>query len=268
MPGYEYQRYFAEVANNQDPEFRGRIAVKSFDFTGDDEAVLLDYSAGDWVEPALDWGWFYVPDVGELVEIEILANTPGDIIPYQSLISNPKICWRGKRFPGDEGDSQVGARPIPDEFKSNYKRRGFYTPLGHIFYFDDTEGDSKISLSWKEKNKVQTLLLDKDGIKILVDGTNTLHLKVGELELKLSDGASWKVTGKDADAVGLLGNAAVKVAIADTLQSFYSTAATGVKAIFDAHIHPTGMGPSGQPTTQFPAWNSAINSNHLKIPNG
>jgi len=260
-PGYEYQRYIAEVTKNEDPQKRGRIVVKSFDFSGDDETDLLDSDDEEngWIEPALDWGWFYIPDIGETVEIEVLASTPGDILPYQSSVMNPKITWRGKRFPADLGKREdgssvtvkEGARPIPDEFKVNYKRRGFATPLGHILYFDDTEGASEISLSWKENGIVHTLSLDKDGLKFLVD-----------------DGESLKVSLAGADATALLGDGAVKVAIANHLQTFYTTAITGIKPTFDDHIHPTGMGPSGKSVTQFPAWNSAINSSKLTIPDG
>jgi hypothetical protein len=260
-PGYEYQRYIAEVTKNEDPLKRGRIVVKSFDFSGDDETDLLDSDDEEngWIEPALDWGWFYIPDIGETVEIEILASTPGDILPYQSSVMNPKITWRGKRFPADlgkraDGSSVTvkdGARPIPDEFKENYKRRGFATPLGHILYFDDMEGMSEICLSWKEDDKVHAIRLDKDGYHFEVEGGDSFH-----------------VSGKDADATAFLGNGAVKVAIANHLQTFYTTAITGIKATFDDHVHPTGMGPSGKSVTQFPSWNSAINSSKLTIPDG
>lgn len=251
MPNYEYQRFMAEVTENKDPLFRGRIAVKSFDFTGDDDSNLLDHQSDIWVEPAFDWGWFYVPDVGELVEIEILVSDPGDVFQYQSSVMNPKIFWRGKRFPGDNrSDTQTGARPVPSEFKTGYKRRGFSTPMGHILYFDDTPGGSRICLSWKEGSKIRSILLDKNAFSFLVD----------------SDGFAFTISGKDSDASSVIGDGAVKVAIANHLESFYSTAVTGMKAIFDNHIHPTGMGPSGKSATQFPTWDSGINSSRLTIP--
>ena len=261
MSRYEYQRFMAEVTRTNDPLKRGRIVVKSFDFTGDDETNLLDPDdiKNGWVEPSFDWGWFYIPDIGELVEIEILVSSPNDMYEYQSSVMNPRIFWRGKRYPGDEGKNfdnspiteKQGARPIPDEFVENYKRRGFATPLGHILYFDDTEGASEICLSWKENSKVHAIRLDKDGYHFEVEGGDSFH-----------------VSGKDSDATAFLGNGAVKVAIANHLQTFYTTAITGIKPTFDDHIHPTGMGPSGKPVTQFPSWNSAINSSKLTIPDG
>ena len=56
----------------------------------------------------------------------------------------------------------------------------------------------------------------------------------------------------------------LSVAIAEKLEALY----TNVKAAFDSHNHATGVGPSGPPMPQptFPAWDSDINSNKVKLP--
>jgi len=257
--------YLARVVSNQDPEKRGRVKVSCYDLIGAEQEIP------DWVEPMLDWGWFYVPDVDEIIEIEVLLGTGRDTRSLETSLSNLNIKWRGGRAYG--GEMTDAPRPVPDLFKVNFKRRGIATPLGHILYFDDTPGKQEITLSWSDGGTppvYSSVTVDKDGTILLslVDGEHVLHLKPNELEVKLSEGASLKLTGKAADAVTLLGNGAVKATIADHLQTFYERTVTGVKAIFDDHIHPTGMGPSGKPVTQLPAWESTINSNKLKFPDG
>lgn len=90
--------------------------------------------------------------------------------------------------------------------------------------------------------------------------------------VRLDDGSSFDLTDKGPGAIAIIGNGAVKAAIADHLQSWYATALTGLKSYLDTHIHSTGMGPSGPPSagTPFPApgWDPSINSAHLKFPDG
>ena len=77
------ERYEAVVSSNEDEEQRGRIQVTCPALLGDDITVLPC-----WLEPIHDWGWFYVPDVGEQVEIEIAASdeldeTFGQTFPHE-----------------------------------------------------------------------------------------------------------------------------------------------------------------------------------------
>jgi hypothetical protein len=261
----DVRTYLARVVNNKDPEKRGRVKVSCPDLVGTNRELP------DWVEPLLDWGWFYVPDVDELIEIEVLLTTGRDTRPLESSLHKLNMKWRGGRVYG--GEKTDAPRPIPDQFTENYKRRGIATPLGHILFFDDTPGEQTVTLSWSDGSTppvYSSITVDTDGtIKLsLGDGQHLLHLKENELEVKLSEGASLKVTGKDSSTVTVLGDGGVKAAIADHLQTLYTQAVTGMKPTFDDHIHPTGMGPSGKPVTQFPGWNSAINSNKLKFPDG
>jgi len=57
------------------------------------------------------------------------------------------------------------------------------------------------------------------------------------------------------------GVATFSLAIAEKLQALYVAA----KAIYDVHVHPTGMGPSGPPPAPFPAWDATIASIKAKI---
>lgn len=89
----------------------------------------------------------------------------------------------------------------------------------------------------------------------------------GNWNMKVEDGESLTVAGKDAAATLTLGDGAVKVAVADHLQTLYE----GLKSKLDAadgHKHPTGVGPSGPPDTPVVAdpWDANINSDKMTIP--
>lgn len=141
---------------NQDEEKRGRIRVTCVGLLGDEETEFPIY-----VEPVHDWGWFYVPDIGEQVEIEVTEGSSEDEQYGQMSIDNPNIKWRSARYYGNtEGQTPT---PIDARFtEKNYgKRRGFATPAGHIIMFDDTEKQEEIFISWKDGTS--SFQIDKDG---------------------------------------------------------------------------------------------------------
>lgn len=265
------ETYPATVSSNQDPEKRGRLLVTCAGLMGDEEAEVPP-----WVEPVLQWGWFIIPDVGELVEIEVVVSSDEDEQPGQASIDNPDIKWRGHRHYGNEEGPQP--TPIPDDFKTNYgKRRGFATPGGHILMFDDTDGDRSISLTWTNENEERSFLsFDSDGSWVV--GTKTGHTmyfncKANELSiidqngnLLSSDSAGIRIVNKDGDSVELKGgNIQVLAASGVTLSCKDATLDAGkvnlggqplteavikgvaMVAALVAHTHPTGVGPSGPP---------------------
>lgn len=120
----------------------------------------------------------------------------------------------------------------------------------------------------------------------LGDGSDTTEVfsllidNMGNINIEQSQTSSivqWKTDQTVIDINGPLGEffislsgvPSVAVAIADHLQTLWNQAYSKM-VTFDTHIHPTGVGPSGPPTplAQFPAWNSAINSTKLNIPDG
>lgn len=192
------ERYEAVVSNNEDEEQRGRIEVTCPGLMGDEETVLPV-----WVEPAHDWGWFYVPDVGEQVEIEVITKSDLDEAPGQSILENPVPTWRSKRPPTDVEleDTEDGseARPIHDDFIStNYaKRRGFTTPWGHVLLFDDTEGDPRIYLTHMgeqlpvgeapEPEKFTRVEIEPDGsLKVAFLNKHMVHLTTEKGNLRIA----------------------------------------------------------------------------------
>ncbi len=218
-----------------DEEQLGRIRVSCAGLLGDEDSELPD-----WVLPKFDWGWFYIPDVGEIVEIEVTTGSETDEIPGQSSIDGLDVHWTGtgKRYLTNESvEGQNEVRIIHDEFKTNYgKRRGFATPAGHIFVFDDTDGSEKIILSWKHDTSKQSVTFDNDGILVEDKHGNVIRMKDGSME---TEGTQIDLkNGK----INLLDGADEKVMRGDTTKTW-----------LDTHTHPTGMGPSGPPTVALPS---------------
>lgn len=95
-------------------------------------------------------------------------------------------------------------------------------------------------------NEVISLTIDKDQVLAQVTQNNSVKIEEDLADAKLT-----------------LGDGAVKVAVADHLQTLY----TAVKAWLEAHTHPTGTGPSGQPANNpAPDWDTNINSSQMLIP--
>ena len=264
------ETYPATVTSNQDPEERGRIRVACVGLLGDEDAELPMF-----VEPILDWGWFVVPDVDEIIEIEVVTASHMDENFGQASIDNLDIKWRGQRFYGNsEGDEPT----VVHEFftAENYgKRRGFATPFGHVIMFDDTARAPKIVITWTSEkqetadDKISQITFDTDGsVKLSVLGKHSIHLKENEIEMKLAEGAALKIIGKDSAAATVLGDGGVKAAIADHLETFYTSL---IKVHLEALFVPTAFGPSGPASAGIgpaPTWDATINSNKLRFPDG
>lgn len=181
------ERYIAKVTAVDDPDQRGRIKATCPDLFGDTEE---DSVLPDWIEPCHDWAWFYVPDVGEMIEIEVVANDENRDEQFgQASIEGLDVRWRGKRFYNTEADP---ARPVHEDFKTNYgKRRGFATPRGHTFIFDDTEDDTRVELTWVNKDGVKSrLTMDADGsihLTCLDEKHDVRILNTGEFHATLNE---------------------------------------------------------------------------------
>lgn len=142
------ERYEAVVSAiegfDDEYEKRGVIKVICPALMADDETPLPVLC-----EPAHDWGWFYVPDVGEAVEIEVVTSSDRDETWGQQTLEALAPTWRGKRQHTDVETEGDDPRPIHVDYTdTNYgKRRGFSTPFGHVLLFDDTEGKQRIYLT-------------------------------------------------------------------------------------------------------------------------
>jgi Type VI secretion system/phage-baseplate injector OB domain len=220
----------AVVTSSDDPDKRGRIRVSCPSLLGDDETELPI-----WVEPALIWGLFVIPNTGEEVEIEVSESSDLDETFGQTSIEALRPTWRGVRHHDVKAGAPVA--PIHADFTaSGYgKKRGFQTPRGHTFVFDDTENAESITLTWRQgpTGKKQSIAITNDLVVVFVDGA-------------LQQSA----------------------AVAEPLQVLYEAMKATLEATFNTHIQPTAMGPTGPPVVPLvlPTWDAMINSAKVKIP--
>lgn len=268
--------YFATVTFNQDPEKRGRIRVACVGLMGDEDAEIpID------VDPVHDWGWFYIPDIGETVEIEVIEGSSEDEQKGQMSIDNLDIKWRSSRTYGNEETDTP--TPINTDFTStNYgKRRGFATPMGHVFMFDDTENSEQVSMKWQNASGENCFFaMDKDGSIIMSNKTGTtlfFNAKDGQMSIidqhgnvissdsvgiKIID-ASGNMVELKSGAIQVLGQSGVTISCKDAVidagnielagNTEQIVLGTTFFPLLNAHIHPTGVGPSGVPSPLFPS---------------
>jgi len=215
-----------------------------------------------------------VPDIGELVEIVAVTGASDDEQPGTISIVSMNLRWRGVRLWGNtEGDTPT---PIPDVLKTNYgKRRGFATPVGHVLWFDDTEGQEALALRWQSKagdqasvgvdqkgtvtitnkngatvtmdaDQKQLAVADENGNTIVMDSTpaitvtdangNSVTLDSNGVTVNVASGSKCAV---NADTVELGGNAHT-VGLGDQITAYLNN-----------HTHSTTApgSPTGPPIT-------------------
>lgn len=185
----------------------GTFFVKSVGVTGDPNTELPDP-----VRLALPWGWFLIPDVGDTLEIEwLVRDDTEDGIAHAASVESFELRWRGTRFDAPEGEVPVER---PEDFDPPPgKRRGFYTPAGHVLWFDD--------------DTQEVLLRHADGSsEIQIDANGTINVTAANVHIN---------SGGDADQFLVRG---------DELKSWIESA---LIAKYDGHKHPTAFGPSGTP---------------------
>lgn len=273
--GITWESHDAVVTNIEDDEKSGKIKCSCVSLLGDEETELPM-----WIPPVLDWGFFFIPNVGEIIELQVATSSDEDESSGQMAIDNLDIRWRGKRYyTDDEVENDNAPTPIHPDFLSNYgKRRGFSTPHGHIFLFDDDPKNPTVQMTFQktameigkapEAPDVSRLEFESDGsFKLTLLEKTTLRLQTVDKKftIGIDGGAALEISEKDANTVTKLGDGAVSAAIADNLKTYIDNQ---VKVQIDAHVHPDAMGGTGVPTTQMPAYASNITSTKLKFPNG
>ena len=183
-----------EGFDNDEDEKRGAIEVICPGLMADDETPLPILC-----EPVHDWGWFYIPDVGEAVEIEVVTTSDRDEVWGQQTLEALAPTWRGKRHYTDVEPEGEDPRPIHVDFTdTNYgKRRGFTTPFGHVFLFDDTEDDQRIYITHMaeqlepgatpEAAKFTRIEIEPDGsLKIAFLNKHMIHLTTEKGNLRIA----------------------------------------------------------------------------------
>ncbi len=253
--GRYYGMYRGLVTSNADDENRGRIKVKVPAVFGKEEltnwALPVFRSAGN------QYGEFWPPEDGD-----------GVLVVFENGDANYPM-YVGGWYANDELSSDFHIEGSGKSAKPP-TRRGWITKGGHKILLEDKDGEQSVLVSWTDGTDTSSLLIDKDAtVKLNVKDKHFIHLKEDEIEIKLSEGAALKINGKDAGATTVLGDGKVKATIADHMEALYTKLKSKFDA-FDAHIHPTGMGPSGPPNPMLmaPPWDAKINSTKLVFPDG
>lgn len=205
-----WEKYPAIVTRHDPDSKLGRIYCAIPGILGDETTEYPDP-----IDPVFDWGWFFLPDIGEEVEIEIVVeDDTGEDVRAQAFVDDPRIRWRGKRFRADEKTLDEGGRQPHELFTSkNYgKRRGFATPQGHVLFFDDTEDDKQITLAWREapdSANFSQLTFDKDGSAMLLNRQGSilfLNADGGEVMLADEHGNSYSSNDEGIKIIDIFNN--------------------------------------------------------------
>lgn len=235
--GKYYGKYSGEVVTNEDDQQLGRITVKVPSVFGTDLEVLA--------RPCLPYGHFFIPHVGCKVWVEFEAGDPNFAL------------WVGAWYP-------TGSPP-PEAAQTPPDNRVIHTPAGHIIEIQDKDGEEKITLRHKSnafvaidkdgsvimgaKNGSSVVLNAKDGNVMVVESNgNTISMKDDSIVLMNKGGAATlEMKGGVVQIAGdkillrgsqvVLGEGALEPVV---LGKLFTT-------MFNAHTHPTALGPSGPP---------------------
>ena len=128
----EFNRYYgvyrAQVTDNKDPEFRGRVQVK-VPIMGHQNPLTV------WIDPSYvgagaNRGMFWAPEIGDPVRVTFDRGDSGQPILYIS-------GWYGKNYLPEELGYSASGRP---------EKKGFVTRLGHKLIFNDVPNEEAVEL--------------------------------------------------------------------------------------------------------------------------
>ena len=172
----KFDKNYAIVTNTDDPEKRGRIKVKSDNFLS--ENIEIPY----WIEPRFHYvtkngGFFAVPEIDSMVEIEFPISSGDDELPDLSSLTPTEVRYICTAFNDIQSLSKI--------FETNYPRRiGWAFPESWAIYVDTKDGSIFLGhlsgttpKSWIliEKDKI-TIETDQ-GVRIKLEPNNTLVIE-------------------------------------------------------------------------------------------
>jgi uncharacterized protein involved in type VI secretion and phage assembly len=247
-----FGKYRGIVADNKDPDKLGRLKLKIPRVLGESEEAITD-----WAWPCLPFGGLaeqgrvFVPEIDAKVWVEFEEGNPD--LPI----------WVGTFWSRPAGASELPAE-AQDVEGDDPQRRVLKTVSGHVLEFSDVAGKEAVVLKHKDgasltmDDKGSVIIANKEGSHIFLnaeEGEATFIDQHGN-NVKLGD-SGITVTNKDGAMVDMAGSSVQVVAKNVHVRSETVSLGEGAMepailgmtfaAIFDAHIHPTALGPSGPP---------------------
>lgn len=171
-----YGKYRAFVADNADPEDRGRLRLKV-------PGVLNDEVLTGWALPcvpyggAADQGFVFIPEVDAGVWVEFEAGN----LDYP--------VWVGTYWGKPGGTSEVPKPNQPDgsedsDVQHPPTRKIIKTLKGHTIQIEDADDEDLVLLL--ENTNGNLIVMNKDGIKV-TDGANQQEILLDSNGIKLTD---------------------------------------------------------------------------------
>lgn len=170
MPGKYYGKYTGIVTDNRDPDKLGKLTVSVPAIFPEEEHAIA--------QPALPYGYFFVPEVGTKVWIEFEGGDPG--LPL----------WTGVRYVPGEWAAEAEADPP--------ELRVIKTAAGHLVVFNDKKGEAKIEI--RDGVNGHVITLSADGVTIK-DGKSGHELATSAQGVTLKDGVSGHELAMSAEGV-------------------------------------------------------------------
>lgn len=245
--GY-FGKYRGEVADNKDPENRGRLRL----FV---RHLGENYQTA-WALPCLPFGgapetgMFFVPDNGSRVWVEF----------EQGDINFP--IWTGTYW-DSQTDPPAEARPEEDD----PVRRAFKTPSGHLLLFDDKSDSEIVRLFHKGGAFLEMDEAGRSKLSDNADASITLDAKAGEIVIVDAHGNTMTMSSSGTTIEDSNGNV-IEMASAGVTVSANKIVLNGTSvmlggeggepvikgqsflSLFMTHMHPSAMGPTGPPIPQ------------------
>lgn len=241
-----YGKYRGFVADNADPDKRGRVKLTV--------PALLGEAQTDWALPCMpcgglaNQGFFSVPTVGAQVWVEF----EGGNLDFPIWVGT---FWQQ---PGD----------APEEVQDPPTTQVWRSGKGHVFLLEDKDDGEEVKLSHSAGAHLD---MDKDGNVLLTDNNGaklTLDAANNQAILEDANGNSLTLTSQGATLEDANGNkiemtaSGVKVSASATITLEGAQVllggsggepvikGTSFLTLFATHVHPTGVGPSGPPVPQ------------------
>lgn len=236
----KFDKFYAVVTNTDDPEKSGRIKVKAENLLSED--IEVPY----WIEPRFHFvtktgGFFGVPEVGSLVEIEMPVSTSNDELPDISSLTPSEVRYVCTAY--------TDIQTLHKIFSTNYPQRiGWAFPGGWVIYVDTKDGSIFMGYLGTGTTPKSWIKVEADKMTIETDQGVRIKLEPSQVLVE-ADSVPINLVSPNVKIGGTAASEAI--ALGNKLVTYF-----GTKKIWDdAHVHTSAApgSPSSPPTVPSPA---------------